>query len=153
MASIIFIIMISWLMYGSGDGMYVAAGQADTLAVWKRDGKAKDLTYVSLFQFNTPTNTYFVESNAISFAASAEILAVGWGNIQQAAGQVRITAFRLPSATPILDYTAPAGVGSDQNIVTGVRVSESGKYIAVSSWGNANPDAGTEQLQVGTALG
>lgn len=62
--------------------MYVAAGQADTLAVWKRDDSKTQLTYVPLFTFKTPTNTYFVESNSISFASGAEILAVGWINIQ-----------------------------------------------------------------------
>ena len=132
----------------SGDGLYVAAGQANALSVWKRDDSKPSLTYAPLFTFTTPANTFFIETNAIAFAAGADILAAGWINVQVPAGQNRVTAFRLPSSKPILDHVGPVGQGQYQNIVTGVRVSESGKYVAMTSWGNQGQAGGTEQIQV-----
>ena len=132
----------------SGDGKYVAAGQADTVVVWQRDDTKPTLTYTLLFSYTTPLNTFFVESNSISIAANAPVLAVGWINIQAPAGQNRLTVFRLPSKTPLIDHKGPIGQGQYQNIVTGVRVSESGKYVAVTSWGNQVMADGTQQLEV-----
>lgn len=128
----------------SGDGSYLAAGQAGTVTVYQLAGSGKSFSYTPLI--SVVDNQWYAATDCLSFSKNAATLAVGY--LSLACTSVRVLAFDLPRASAVLNYTYPVAKGAYQNIPSMVRVSESGQYVAVSSWGTQNNDKGTEQMQV-----
>lgn len=126
----------------SGDGTYLAAGQANSMNVYKL--ASHNFSYP--LYFSTTLANFYVASNCLAFSRDSSTLAVGY--LRMDVMGVTVSAYSMTSKELVLNYVYPAATGADQNMPAMVQISENGQFVAVATWGTQNNDPGTEQIQV-----
>lgn len=117
----------------SEDGNYLAFGWS-TLRMYHWNGTV----YENIWSF--PGGSYYL--NQCAFSADGTTFAAGWYHYP-AYDQNRIQLWDMPSAAPRWTYLYVQSAGSYTDLPSDIAITQSGSYIAVSSWGNehnVNPE-------------
>lgn len=129
----------------SPDGMYVAAGQAFDLFVWKQSSMSPIAYEVAMHEQSA---THYVSAGTIAFAPDTPHMSVAWQSISQGISQNIVQMYDVASQTILLNSSLPEQNGQYPNWPVQTGVSAGGKYVVYCSWGAEGTQAGAAQLQV-----
>jgi len=136
----------------TGDGMYVVTAYQTMITAFQRVS-THPLRYALLFNQSAPEGFVTSYYSPLGISIGQPVVAVGWfynGTDRPEAYRVpRVQAFRLPSPTPVFDYTWPDAPNNAYNdVTTGLAIDADGEFLAVSAWGLDGNPPGHEQVQL-----